>query len=356
MDGRRALAVLGLTSLVGSLALAVGPPPARPAVGYSPAAGVTSATIAVPVATQSPAPEIEQGAAVSLAHRSDAPAPLPDTPNCLVVRCVALTFDDGPIADTGRLLGILASAGVKATFFDVGEMAAQSPDAVRAELAAGHEVGNHSWSHPQLTRLSDGQVGDQVDRTAQELASIDGLHPMLFRPPYGAVNDRVCAVLAAQGDPVILWSVDTLDWLHRNADSVYRRAVDGVRPGSIVLMHDIHPTTVDAVPRIIAELTRRGYTFVTVSELYGGNLEPGAIYTGREQEWDQQHRRAAEESAPVRTDTGPTDSAQTDSRQTDSQQAATTAPVPQPAPARTGLEQTDPQLSDTDAPPAASTP
>ncbi len=346
--------------MVGSLALAVGPPPARPAVPDHPVSGGTAASIAAPVSTQRPAPQVEQGAAVSLAHRSEAPAAVPDTPNCLVVRCVALTFDDGPIADTRRLLGILASAGVKATFFDVGEMAAQSPDAVRAELAAGHEVGNHSWSHPQLTRLSDGQVGDQVDRTAQELASIDGLHPMLFRPPYGAVNGRVRALLAAQGDPVILWSVDTLDWLHRNADSVYRRAVEGARPGSIVLMHDVHPTTIDAVPRIIAELTRRGYTFVTVSELYGGSLEPGAIYSGREQEWDQQHRPAAEESAPVRTAPEQTDSPQPATTAPAPQSAparpATTAPAPQSAPAGTVVEQPDPQLSDIDAPPAASAP
>lgn len=332
--------MLGLTCMVGALSFAVGPPPARTAAALNPAAGIAPAAVAVPAPTESPAPVVEQAAAVSVAHQSEAPAP--DTPDCLVLRCVALTFDDGPIADTQRLLGILASAGVKATFFDVGQMAADRPDAVRAELAAGHEVGDHSWSHPQLTRLSDAQVGDQVNRTTQELAGIDGLRPTLFRPPYGAVNARVRAVLAGQGDPVILWSVDTLDWLHRNADSVYRRAVDGVRPGSIVLMHDIHPTTVDAVPRIIAELSSRGYTFVTVSELFGGKLEPGVVYTGREQEWDQAHRPAAETSAPLPADsagtglagTGPAgaDTAGADAAGTDPADVDLTRTDPAPAP------------------------
>jgi peptidoglycan/xylan/chitin deacetylase (PgdA/CDA1 family) len=293
------MALLGVTCLVGALPFTVGPPPARIAAGRLPDAGIAAVSITAPVPTESPAPQVEQGANLFLAREAEEP-PTPTTPDCLVVRCVALTFDDGPVADTQRLLGMLASAGVKATFFDIGEMAADNPEAVRAELEQGNEVGNHSWSHPQMTHLTDDRVRDQVHRTAQELASIDGLRPTLFRPPYGDMNDRVRAVLAEQGDPVILWSVDTLDWLHRDPDSVYRRAVSGVRPGSIVLMHDIHPTTVAAVPRVIAELTRRGYTFVTVSELFGGKLEPGVIYTGREQEWEQQHRAAP--PAPERSE------------------------------------------------------
>jgi peptidoglycan/xylan/chitin deacetylase (PgdA/CDA1 family) len=198
---------------------------------------------------------------------------------------VALTFDDGPGPYTTRLLGMLAAAGVHATFFVIGESAQEFPGEVRAEQAQGEEVGDHSWSHPQLTHLDDAAVADQFNRTADEIASLDGLRPTLIRPPYGAVDARVNSVLGAQGAPEILWSVDTLDWLHRDPDSVYDRAMAGVRPGSIILLHDIHPTTVEAVPRLIDALKARGYTFVTVSQLFGGVLEPGKVYFGREKEW-----------------------------------------------------------------------
>jgi peptidoglycan-N-acetylglucosamine deacetylase len=222
---------------------------------------------------------------------------LPPAVDCLVLRCVALTFDDGPVPDTRRLLGMLSDAGVPATFFDLGERAATYPDLVRAESEQG-EVGNHSWSHPVLTQLTDSQVDWQIGRTAAELMGDTGARPTLVRPPFGAANPRVRSVLAAAGAPVILWTVDTLDWLNRDADSVYHRAVDGVRPGSIILMHDIRPTTVSAVPRIIAELAARGYTFVTVSQLFDGDLTPGEVYSGRERDWAVRHSASELSTGP----------------------------------------------------------
>lgn len=228
-------------------------------------------------------------AGVSTGRRADDRPAIPEPPvDCVVLRCVALTFDDGPVPDTRRLLDILAGAGVPATFFDVGEMAHSYPDLVRAEAAQG-EVGDHSWSHPELTGLTDSQITWEIGHTATELAHDDGVSPVLARPPYGAQNSRVNSDLAALGQAIVMWSVDTLDWLHRDPDSVYQRAVDGVRPGSIVLMHDIRPTTISAVPRIIAELARRGYRFVTVTQLFGGSLKPGETYFGREQDWVDRH-------------------------------------------------------------------
>jgi|GEM_PF-5116536 len=217
------------------------------------------------------------------------PAVIPPIPDCLQLRCVALTFDDGPVPDTRRLIDELTTAGVTATFFDVGENAHDYPDLVRAEAALG-EVEDHSWSHPLLTALSDSQIASQLSRTADELTAINDQRPQQMRPPYGATNTLVRAEADAAGMAVIEWSVDTLDWLHRDPDSVYRRAVDAVHPGSIVLMHDIHPTTVDAVPRIVDELIRRGYTLVTVSQLFGGELRPGQVYFDRELEWTRQNR------------------------------------------------------------------
>jgi peptidoglycan/xylan/chitin deacetylase (PgdA/CDA1 family) len=176
---------------------------------------------------------------------------------------------------------MLKDAGARATFFVLGEVVAQRPQALRQIAAAGHEIGDHTWSHPQLPLLTDDAVLRQVTRTADEIESLTGTRPHLVRPPYGALSLRVRQVLG-QGDwPMILWSVDPEDWKDRNSDTVYHRVIAGTRPGSIVLMHDIHPTTVAAVPRILAELKHRGYTFVTVSQLYGKRLTPGVTYSGR---------------------------------------------------------------------------
>jgi peptidoglycan-N-acetylglucosamine deacetylase len=278
MIANRAIRLAGVAGLAGVLPFALCSTPMRPPAHPRPnAIAVASVTDAL----YTP-PDLRARPDVT----ADVPVvPAKPHPDCLVLRCVALTFDDGPGPYTTRLLATLAAAKVHATFFVIGESARDFPNEVRAEQAQGEQVGDHSWSHPQLTHLDDLQVADQFNRTADEIATLDGQRPTLIRPPYGAVNQRVNTILGTQGAPEILWSVDTLDWLHRDPDSVYTRAMAGVRPGSIILMHDIHPTTVDAVPRLIDALKAQGYTFVTVSQLYGGTLEPGKVYFGREKEW-----------------------------------------------------------------------
>jgi peptidoglycan/xylan/chitin deacetylase (PgdA/CDA1 family) len=321
----RALLVIGALSTAAILPLSVGDPPSD-----GPAARATTAVMLG---------EVAKPASRYLVSTPTA-TPAPPAPNCLVLRCVALTFDDGPVADTQRLLSMLATDGVRATFFTVGEMVTDHPEMVRAEVAAGDEVGNHSWSHPQLTHLSDSAVRSQVERTAQAIEDAGAPRPTLFRPPYGDLDARVRTDLAAEGEPAILWSVDTLDWLHRDPNSVYRRAVNGVRPGSVVLMHDIHPTTVTAVPRIIATLKERGYTFVTVSELYGDELKPGVAYAGREDEWTAAQQRPAEVDG---TTSAPTQTPQPDGTPTPTDTpvpAETVEPTETPAPAEPGTTST----------------
>jgi len=288
VDARRVVGLLGLAGLVGALPLFLCSPPFRPPAAHGTNA-MSVAAVSVPLWSPPEGrglPDVTADVPVSREQSAS------DAPDCLVMRCVALTFDDGPGPYTERLLSMLAAENVPATFFLIGESAATYPNEVRAELAQGEEIGNHSWTHPQLTHLDDEQVADQQARAAAEIQSIDGQAPTLFRPPYGDVNPRVSQILGAHGAPVILWSVDTLDWLYRNSDSVYHRAVDAVQPGSIVLMHDIHPTTVEAVPRIVDELKSRGYTLVTVSQLFGGTLKPGVDYSGLEREWAEAHRAA----------------------------------------------------------------
>jgi peptidoglycan/xylan/chitin deacetylase (PgdA/CDA1 family) len=176
---------------------------------------------------------------------------------------------------------MLRRADAVATWFPVGEVVAGSPERLRAIARAGHEIGNHSWSHPQLTRLDDDEIDSQITRTAREVQHVTGTRPTLVRPPYGSISPRVTADLRRLGDPVILWDVDPLDWKYRDSGTVYANVMDQVGPGSIVLLHDIHPTTVAAVPRILRSLADRGYVFVTVSELFGGSLRAGKVYTER---------------------------------------------------------------------------
>jgi peptidoglycan/xylan/chitin deacetylase (PgdA/CDA1 family) len=195
--------------------------------------------------------------------------------DCHQVKCVALTFDDGPGPYTGRLLKYLAAYHAHATFFVVGQNVAMSPGLVRAEVLAGHEVGNHSWSHRDLTRLSAAGVRADLARTDRAVIRASGVRPVLVRPPYGAVNGTV---RRQSPHPLVLWDVDTLDWRYRNSRHVLRAALRDVRPGSIILFHDIHLTTVRAIPSVLKGMTKRGYHFVTVSQLYGGRVPATAFH------------------------------------------------------------------------------
>ncbi|GAA3141462.1 hypothetical protein GCM10020001_075330 [Nonomuraea salmonea] len=195
--------------------------------------------------------------------------------DCRRAKCVALTFDDGPGAYTDALLRHLAAYRAKATFFVVGQNVAANPGIVRRTYAAGHEIGSHTWSHPDLTKLPAAGVRAQLARTDRVVKAAIGVVPRLVRPPYGAVN---AAVSRLTGRPMVLWSVDTLDWRHRDSAKVARKAVRSVRPGSVILFHDIHPSTVRAMPRILKALSKRGYRFVTVTRLFNGH-PPRTVYS-----------------------------------------------------------------------------
>ncbi|SDH27366.1 Peptidoglycan/xylan/chitin deacetylase, PgdA/CDA1 family [Sinosporangium album] len=201
--------------------------------------------------------------------------------NCTMLKCVALTFDDGPGKLTRRLLDDLAARQAKATFFVVGRMIeADGPDTLRRMVAEGHELGNHTWDHPSLPSLSRAGVKSQMVRTQKAVSAAVGVKMQIMRPPYGATNDSVAVSMRDLGLAQILWNVDTVDWRDRNPAVVFKRAVKAP-PGSIVLMHDIHKTTVEAVPPMLDALLAKGYTFVTVSELYGKAPAPGGRYTKR---------------------------------------------------------------------------
>ena len=192
-------------------------------------------------------------------------------------KVIALTFDDGPGPYTAQLLDILDQHGAKATFFLIGSKVSSQANVVRSIHARGHQLGNHSWSHPELPKLPVNQIAGEIDRTNDAIKQSTGVTPTVMRPPYGAVNSAVLEQLRLRGMSSILWSVDTRDWADRNSDIVCSRAVAGAHPGAIILMHDIHQTSVNAVPCILSTLKQQGYSFVTVQGLLG-NMAAGAGY------------------------------------------------------------------------------
>jgi peptidoglycan-N-acetylglucosamine deacetylase len=211
-------------------------------------------------------------------NSSSSPTPAPAKPATYAqVRVdqpyIAMTFDDGPSAEnTPRLLEILKQRNIKATFFLIGQNAAANPDIVRRILAEGHEVGNHSWTHPQLSKLSDDRVTAEITKTQDAIKDASGYTPTLLRPPYGAITPRQREWIANQfGLNIILWSVDPFDWKRPGASVITQRILSQVRPGAIILSHDIHKQTVDAMPATLDALIAKGYKFATVSQLIAMN-------------------------------------------------------------------------------------
>jgi peptidoglycan/xylan/chitin deacetylase (PgdA/CDA1 family) len=186
---------------------------------------------------------------------------------------IAMTFDDGPHAsNTAKLLEMAAKRHIKLTFFVLGECVEQNPAVLQREVAEGHEIGNHSWSHPNLAKLSDDAVHNQLQKTEDIIVKTAGVKPKLMRPPYGELTKRQRILVNREfGYKVILWDVDPLDWKRPGSNVVARRIIAGARPGSIILSHDIHPPTIEAMPQVFDALLAKGFKFVTVSELLAMN-------------------------------------------------------------------------------------
>lgn len=195
---------------------------------------------------------------------------------------IALTFDDGPGPYTEQLLNIFKKHGGKGTFFVVGGAAAYRPKVIQRMVNEGHEVGNHTWSHLNLTEGEYQEVYDQITLAGNTISSITGKKCRLVRPPYGAYNPDVAALGEELGISFIGWSFDTLDWLHRDEQFLYDEIVCRAKDGDIILLHDIHASTVSAMESVIPQLIDNGFELVTVSELmaYNGTvLYPGSYYS-----------------------------------------------------------------------------
>jgi peptidoglycan/xylan/chitin deacetylase (PgdA/CDA1 family) len=182
---------------------------------------------------------------------------------------IALTFDDGPSAKlTSKLLDLLGAHHIKATFFVIGQNVADHPEIVARAAREGHEIGNHSWSHPAFAKMSDEAVRRELQKTDDAIHSATGNRPTLLRPPYGSITARQKKWINQEfGYKIIMWDVDPFDWKRPGPVAVTNRIVRNTRAGSIVLSHDIHPGTIEAMPAAIDQLEAKGFKFVTVPEL-----------------------------------------------------------------------------------------
>lgn len=184
---------------------------------------------------------------------------------------IALTFDDGPHeVYTAEILSILKEYGVKATFFVVGQNAETYPSLVKEAAEAGHEIGNHTYSHPKLKGQNAESFSYELEKTKNVIETITGVSPILFRPPEGFRDDVIKTVAKEQGYQMVLWSVDTEDWRGLSADRIETAILKDVKDGSIILCHDYvvgQSHTPEALRRVIPKLLEEGYAFVSVSEL-----------------------------------------------------------------------------------------
>lgn len=244
-------------------------------------------TAPTPAATTDPPdsafPESPTPAASTPAASTPAATPTPDPQrsdkvNCRKVKCIALSFDDGPGPYTKKLLRYLKQANVPATFFMLGQQVKAYPKVAQAVAEAGHEIGVHTWDHPILTKLSTAKVLQEITSSIKIVKKTTGRTPTLFRPPYGETNKTVATQARKAKVAQILWNVDTLDWKTLNTKKTVKAALKQTKRGSIILLHDIHKTSVAAVPQIIEGLREKGYVFVTVSQLLG-TTKPGLIYS-----------------------------------------------------------------------------
>lgn len=198
---------------------------------------------------------------------------------------IAITFDDGPHPkNTPRLLDMLRERNIRATFYVIGRNVDLYPNVLRRTVSEGHEIGNHTYNHPILSKLGDSTVRDELTKCRDAVARAAGVQPRTLRPPYGALLQRQREWIHRELNyPTIMWSVDPLDWKRPGASVVTSRILSNTTPGAIVLAHDLHASTVDAMPATLDGLLRKGFKFVTVSQLLamGNQAAPGPVAAGQ---------------------------------------------------------------------------
>lgn len=202
------------------------------------------------------------------------------TVDCRRAKCIALTFDAGPSENSPRLLDILKEKQVPATFFLLGKRHIEKyPELVRRMAAEGHEVASHTWDHKILTGLPAREIREELRKPDDAIERLTGRRPTLMRPPQGRTDDTVHRICREEGLAEVLWSVTAKDYTTDDSRLIQKRVLEQASRDGIILLHDIYPGTVPAVPGIIDALKERGYAFVTVPQLLApGKAEPGTVY------------------------------------------------------------------------------
>jgi len=217
-----------------------------------------------------------------------APSPAtaaPDKPkkttavDCAKVKCIALTFDDGPGEQAGRLLDTLKKHKVKATFFLEGQYVKKRPKLAKRIAKEGHELGNHSYRHPDFTKVDEDEIRAEIVDTQKLVHKLTGKYPTILRPPFGLYDERVTEIATELGLPIVLWNTSSHDWASRDKKAIYKEVLAGARRDSVVLMHDWVTQTVDAMPALLTALKKKGFHVVPVSALLRGKkLQPGEVW------------------------------------------------------------------------------
>ena len=195
--------------------------------------------------------------AVTLTPAPALARPTPKEVDCTQVKCVALTFDDGPGKYAGALLDTLKKYDAKATFFLEGQYVKSRPSAVKRMVKEGHEIGNHSYKHPDFTKMSATAIQSEIKKTNDAIKKAAGVEPKLLRPPYGLGGVLVSEVAAEFDMPIILWTAGSRDWESKNVAAIKKQTLAVAKDGSIILMHDWVKQTVEAMPSIVQTLQKR---------------------------------------------------------------------------------------------------
>ncbi|MEV0617366.1 polysaccharide deacetylase family protein [Nonomuraea sp. NPDC050404] len=199
--------------------------------------------------------------------------------DCSRVKCLALTFDDGPGKYTNALLKALAKERAKATFFLVGKRVEKMPGMAKKIVARGHAIGNHTYSHAWLPSLSDDEILEELKVTQEVIEKATGQRPDMYRPPYGKTDERVLGVATQVDLSEILWTGTTLDWSLKDTKKIKAAVLKLAKRDGVILMHDVVPETVKVMPEVLRELKKRGYHLVTVPVLLRGKgPKPGVTY------------------------------------------------------------------------------
>ena len=199
-------------------------------------------------------------------------------------KLVALTFDDGPIQYTEGILDILERYGGRATFCVLGDRVESWAGTIQRAASLGHEIVGHSWDHANFTMISEDNIAEQILFTSAAIESaIGAMPPRLFRAPYGRVNEDVVNVAERLGYAMLHWSIDPRDWERRDPEYVYHYIIENAVHGAIFILHDIRPTTMEAMEKVVPALIEQGFDLVTASELIEyvyGEIVPGEMYKG----------------------------------------------------------------------------